>query len=79
MDLLREIDSPNIRVVRGRGLWIAIELTVPARPFCEALKEAGILCKETHVNCIRLAPPLIIEREEVVWAAERIKAVLERF
>ncbi|MEO8871039.1 MAG: ornithine--oxo-acid transaminase [Granulicella sp.] len=79
MDLLRQIDSPNIREIRGRGLWIAIELNIPARPLCEALKEEGILCKETHVNNIRLAPPLIIEREEVLWAAERIKAVIERF
>jgi ornithine--oxo-acid transaminase len=78
MDLLRQIDSPNIREIRGRGLWIAIELNIPARPLCEALKEEGILCKETHVNCIRLAPPLIIEREEVLWAAERIKSVIER-
>ncbi len=77
MELLRGIDSPHIAAIRGRGLWIALELTVPARPFCEALKEAGILCKETHVNCIRLAPPLTITREEIQWAAERIRAVLE--
>ncbi len=78
MDLLRAIDSPHIREIRGIGLWIAIELNTAARPFCEALKEEGLLCKETHYNCIRLAPPLIIEREEVQWAAERIKAVIER-
>jgi ornithine--oxo-acid transaminase len=79
MDLLNAIDSPHIREIRGIGLWIAIELNTAARPFCEALKEEGILCKETHYHCIRLAPPLIIEREEVQWAAERIKAVIERF
>jgi ornithine--oxo-acid transaminase len=77
MDLLRQIESPAIASIRGRGLWIAIELNIPARPICEALKEAGILCKETHVNCIRLAPPLIIEREEIVWAVDRIREVLE--
>ena len=77
MDLLRQIDSPAITAIRGRGLWIAIELNIPARPICEALKEAGILCKETHVNCIRLAPPLVIEREEIVWAVDRIRTVLE--
>ncbi len=77
LDLLREIDSPHVAEVRGRGLWIAMELNVPARRFCEALKETGILCKETHGNIIRLAPPLTIAREEIEWAAERIKAVLE--
>ncbi len=78
LDLLRGIDSPRIVEVRGRGLWIAVELDVPARPYCEALKEMGVLCKETHENIIRLAPPLTIEYEEIVWASERIKAVLER-
>ncbi len=77
LDLLHGIDSPYIAEVRGRGLWIAIELHVPARPFCEALKETGILCKETHGNIIRFAPPLVITREEIEWAAERIKSVLE--
>ena len=78
LGLLRDIVSPRIVEVRGRGLWIAMELDVPARPYCEALKEMGILCKETHGNIIRLAPPLTIEYEEIVWAAERIKAVMER-
>ncbi len=77
LELLREMVSPAITEVRGRGLWIAIELKVAARPYCEALKESGILCKETHGNIIRLAPPLTITREEIEWAAERIKRVLE--
>ncbi|WP_263384649.1 ornithine--oxo-acid transaminase [Granulicella arctica] len=77
MAQLREIDSPHINAIRGRGLWIAIELNVPARPICEALKAEGILCKETHVNCIRLAPPLTITRDEIAWASGRIRAVLE--
>jgi ornithine--oxo-acid transaminase len=79
MDQLRAMESPLIAEIRGRGLWIAIELNVAARVICEALKEQGILCKETHVNCIRLAPPLTITREEIVWACDRIKDVIERF
>jgi ornithine--oxo-acid transaminase len=57
-------------------LWIAIELNQPARPFCEKLKELGLLCKETHETVIRIAPPLIITREEIEWAVERIGKVL---
>jgi len=75
---LLQIQSPHIVEVRGRGLWIAIELDVPARPYCEALKEAGILCKETHMNVIRLAPPLVIEHDDILWASEQIKGVIER-
>ena len=65
---LKTLRSPRIREVRGRGLWIGIELTGPARPYCEALKEQGILCKETHERVIRLAPPLVITRDEIDWA-----------
>ena len=49
---------------------------MPARPFCEALKELGVLCKETHDVVIRIAPPLVITREEIDWAMERIAKVL---
>lgn len=77
MEKLTEIRSPQIREIRGRGLWVAIELNGPARPICEALMREGILCKETHDNVIRIAPPLIIEREDLLWACDRIKAVLE--
>jgi ornithine--oxo-acid transaminase len=73
---LREIRSPRIKDVRGRGLWIGIELTEPARPFCERLKDDGLLCKETHQTVIRLAPPLVITREEIDWALERLSKVL---
>jgi ornithine--oxo-acid transaminase len=73
---LREIRSPRIQDVRGRGLWIGIELTEPARPYCEALKDQGLLCKETHNTVIRLAPPLVIGREEIDWAFERLSRVL---
>jgi ornithine--oxo-acid transaminase len=75
---LRTIESPLIDHVRGRGLWIALELTIPARPICEALMEEGVLCKETHVNVIRFAPPLTIDRDDLEWAAGRIEVVLKR-
>ncbi len=78
LNRLRQIVSPHIREIRGRGLWIAIELNTPARPVCEALMREGILCKETHDNVIRLAPPLIIEKDDLLWAADRIQSVLER-
>jgi ornithine--oxo-acid transaminase len=67
-----------LKEVRGRGLWIGIELRSPARPYCEALKVEGILCKETHDRVIRIAPPLIIRREEIDWAYERIAKVIQR-
>ena len=73
---LRAIESPVIREVRGRGLWIGVELTVAARPYCERLMQEGMLCKETHDHVIRLAPPLVITREEIDWAVERLKKVL---
>jgi ornithine--oxo-acid transaminase len=76
--LLRTLRSPYLKEVRGRGLWIGIELRVPARPYCEALKNEGILCKETHDTVVRIAPPLIIRREEIDWAFERIKKVIEQ-
>jgi ornithine--oxo-acid transaminase len=76
LEKLRTIRSPVIREVRGRGLWIGIELNMDARNYCEALKEEGVLCKETHGKIIRIAPPLVILREEVDWAVERIRRVL---
>ena len=74
---LQALRSPVIKEVRGRGMWIGIELNSKARPYCEALKEEGILCKETHDRVIRIAPPLIITREEIDWAFERIAKVLK--
>ncbi len=76
---LRELKSKHIKEVRGKGLWIGVELTADAggaRRFCEALQAQGLLCKETHVNIIRFAPPLVITREEIDWAMERIARVL---
>ena len=75
---LQSIKSPAIKEVRGRGLWIGIELTGRARPYCEALKEEGVLCKETHDHVIRIAPPLVITREEIDWAFTRIAKVLQK-
>lgn len=74
---LKNLRSSFIREVRGRGLWIGIELDRPARPYCEALMKEGILCKETHERVIRVAPPLVITREEIDWAMERFARVLQ--
>src|SRR5690625_3419728 len=65
LDELRQINNPIIKEVRGKGLFIGMELTEDARPYCEALKEKGLLCKETHVNVIRFAPPLRSEERRV--------------
>src|SRR5699024_5486684 len=73
---LQEIDNPIIKEVRGKGLFIGMELTEEARPYCEQLKEEGLLCKETHDYVIRFAPPLVIEREDLDWAIEKIKKVM---
>lgn len=74
---LQKINHPAIKEVRGRGLFIGVELHDSARPFCEALKEKGLLCKETHDTVIRFAPPLIITKEELDEALNRIKSVFE--
>lgn len=76
MSKLKEINNPVIKEVRGRGLFIGVELNEPARKYCEELKEQGLLCKETHDTVIRFAPPLVISEEELDWAIERINKVL---
>ena len=78
LTLLQTLRSSDLKEVRGKGLWIGIELRSPARPYCEALKEEGILCKETHDRVIRIAPPLVISRQEIDWAFERIAKVIQR-
>ena len=78
LNKLKTLRNSNIKEVRGIGLWIGIEMKVAARPFCEALKQEGVLCKETHDKVIRIAPPLVISREEIDWAFERIKKVIEK-
>ena len=77
VEKLRSIKSPHLLKVRGRGLWIGFVLDTKARPYCEALMKEGILCKETHDNVIRFAPPLVITKEEIDWAVARIKKVVE--
>jgi ornithine--oxo-acid transaminase len=79
MAYLKKIRSPHIVNIRGKGLWIGIELNRAARPFCEELKERGVLCKETHASVIRLAPPLIIEKADLDFGLEQIRAVLEEY
>ena len=77
LNYLKGLRSPHVVEVRGKGLWIGIELNRPARPFCETLKQRGVLCKETHASVIRLAPPLMISREDLDWGLGHIRAVLE--
>ncbi len=76
---LREINSPHVKEIRGKGLFIGVELHPEAggaRRFCEALMKKGVLCKETHSHVIRFAPPLVIKKEDIDWAMERVKEVL---
>ncbi len=74
---LRKLRHPHIRAIRGRGLLIGIEVLVPARSYCERLKDLGLLCKETHDFVIRLAPPLIISEEDLAWAAGQVRKAFE--
>lgn len=74
---LNEIQSPAIVEVRGRGLWIGFVLNKKARPYCYRLKELGVLCKDTHETIIRIAPPLVVTKEEIDWAVERIAQVVK--
>ncbi len=76
---VRDLESPHVKEVRGRGLWIGVELHPEAggaRRFCEALMHEGMLCKETHAHTIRFAPPLVIEKQELECAMERIARLL---
>lgn len=79
LEYLRNLDSKHIKEVRGRGLWIGIELTDEAggaRRFCEVMQHRGVLCKETHVHTIRLAPPLTISKDELDWGLDIIGTTL---
>ena len=76
---LKDIKSPYVKEVRGKGLMIAVELKEDAggaRFFCEKLMEKGLLCKETHEHVIRFAPPLVITKEDIDWAVSKIGEVL---
>lgn len=76
MKQLQKIRSSAVREIRGRGLFIGVDLHVPARSYCEKLMSVGLLCKETHETTIRFAPPLTITDAEIDWALERIAQVL---
>jgi len=65
-----------VREIRGRGLLVGIELTVAARPVCEALARHGVLCKDTHDDTLRLTPPLVIDEVTLNWLADQVEAVL---
>lgn len=78
LDQLRTLSHPDIVEIRGIGLIAGIELRVPARPFCERLQMLGMLCKETHDRVIRIAPPLVVEREELTWALDRLREAFGR-
>jgi ornithine--oxo-acid transaminase len=73
---LQAMRSSVVKAVRGKGLWIGIELNVASRPYCEKLKGLGVLCKETHATVIRLAPPLVISREDLDWGLAQMEQVL---
>ncbi len=77
---LEEIPSDAVKEVRGRGLMLAVELHPEAggaRKYCEALKDRGILAKDTHEHSIRIAPPLVINREQVDWALDQFADILK--
>lgn len=76
MGRLKRIETEHIKEVRGKGLLIGVEMTNQARPYCDALRDAGILCKDTHGTVVRFAPPLVISKEEIDWAMDLIEPIL---
>ena len=78
MGELQKMKYKSIKQVRGRGLFIGLVLDRPARPYCEALMAEGMLCKETHENVIRFAPPLTITKRELNMALRRIDKVFKK-
>jgi ornithine--oxo-acid transaminase len=80
LEQLRAMDRSRVKEIRGIGLWAGIELRPEAggaRRICEALRQEGLLCKDSHDHTIRLSPPLIITREQLDWALGKLKLVLE--
>ncbi|MCL6516759.1 ornithine--oxo-acid transaminase [Alicyclobacillus sp.] len=77
LNRLKTLRHPDIREIRGRGLFIGIELGTPARPYCERLMAEGLLCKETHEYTVRLAPPLVIDEADLDFAFERLQRVFQ--
>ncbi|MCL2397369.1 MAG: ornithine--oxo-acid transaminase [Defluviitaleaceae bacterium] len=79
IDELKKMNSPYVKEIRGKGLFIGVEIKKEcgeARPFCEKLMDLGLLCKETHQQTIRFTPPLVITKEELTKALESIRKVL---
>jgi len=79
MGELRQIPSPHIKDVRGKGLLIGVEMKASAgtaRPYCEELARRGILCKETHDQVVRFAPPLTVKKKDLQWALTQVREVL---
>lgn len=76
MDKLRKLDNPAIKEIRGKGLFIGIELNKPARAYCEKLMGEGIFCKETHTYIIRISPPLVITKEEIDFIYDCLAKVI---
>ena len=80
LERLRQLDSPHLREVRGLGLWAGLELKPEAggaRRFCQALLQQGLLCASTQDRTLCLSPPLSIAREQLDWAVDQLKVVLE--
>jgi ornithine--oxo-acid transaminase len=76
LEALKPLEGGVVREVRGRGLLVGLELTTAARPYCERLLERGVLSKETHDFVIRLAPPLVITKDELDWMVAQVRAAL---
>ena len=79
MDGLVKIQSRHVKEIRGKGLFIGVEIkkeSGTARPYCESLMKEGVLAKETHSQVIRFAPPLVIQQSEIDWALDRVRKVL---
>ena len=79
IERLRAEVPPSVKEVRGKGLWVGIELTpeaAPARDVCERLMDMGVLAKDTHETTVRLAPPLVVSQDDLDWATERILTAL---
>ena len=80
LEELKKIESPILKEIRGKGLWIGVEINtkiIDGRSICKLLLKKGILSKETHESTIRFAPPLIIEKKEIDWTVQTFKETLK--
>lgn len=77
MEKLRNLNNPKIKQIRGKGLFVGIVLDEPARPYCEELQNCGILCKETRNTIIRIAPPLVITKEQIDYIYDCLERVFK--